>query len=286
MNCLAVAKGLEGFGIRMVNLLWECVRNGIDEKNGGVVYRLCMEGVEKGGDIKFYVISPMEVHGDGTSSRRSRSRTLVRLNVESLIEEKMYVMFSKKLDKRESLEEGLLDVEGIKLGKGLEAMIGKKGEGDACTSRQLERFLRRIACISWLSNRWLSMKKDVASCGSKYLAYSRVEIEYQGSSGLLLQPELPKTSRVDFRVLMPQVVKSRDEIFSRWGYCDNHDLSRSFVKLFVKLLLESFGKLSKSEASLRILGLREVVDWTARIAIGVRPPYFVYVVAWILSNVI
>ncbi|GJR13826.1 hypothetical protein Tco_0796478 [Tanacetum coccineum] len=76
-----------------------------------------------------------------------------------------------------------------------------------------------------LSNRWLSMKKDVASCGSKYLAYSRVEIEYQGSSGLLLQPELPKTSRVDFRVLMPQVVKSRDEIFSRWGYCDNHDLS-------------------------------------------------------------
>ncbi|GJQ98992.1 hypothetical protein Tco_0521977 [Tanacetum coccineum] len=43
-----------------------------------------------------------------------------------------------------------------------------------------------------LSNRWLSMKKDVASCGSKYLAYSRVEIEYQGSSGLLLQHELPK----------------------------------------------------------------------------------------------
>ncbi|GJY28531.1 hypothetical protein Tco_0404298 [Tanacetum coccineum] len=43
-----------------------------------------------------------------------------------------------------------------------------------------------------LSNGWLSMKKDVASCGSKYLAYSRMEIEYQGSSGLLLQPELPK----------------------------------------------------------------------------------------------
>ncbi|GKB76198.1 hypothetical protein Tco_0943093 [Tanacetum coccineum] len=28
------------------------------------------------------------------------------------------------------------------------------------------------------------------NCGSKYLAYSRVEVEYQGSSGLLLQPEL------------------------------------------------------------------------------------------------
>ncbi|GJZ52047.1 hypothetical protein Tco_0606562 [Tanacetum coccineum] len=30
----------------------------------------------------------------------------------------------------------------------------------------------------------------------------------------------------ELRVLMPRVVKSRDEIFSRWGYCDNHDLSR------------------------------------------------------------
>ncbi|GJW94651.1 hypothetical protein Tco_0174323 [Tanacetum coccineum] len=43
-----------------------------------------------------------------------------------------------------------------------------------------------------LTNRWLSMKKDIASCGSKYLAYSEVEVEYQGSSGLLLQPELPE----------------------------------------------------------------------------------------------
>ncbi|GKA20132.1 putative ribonuclease H-like domain-containing protein [Tanacetum coccineum] len=84
---------------------------------------------------------------------------------------------------------------------------------------------------------------------------------------------------------MPRVVKSWDEIFSRWGYCDNHDLSRldnqsierdrligigfvlNFVKfisftfgdkemisvieaiireVFVKLLLDSFGKLSIS----------------------------------------
>ncbi|GKF87513.1 hypothetical protein Tco_0258390, partial [Tanacetum coccineum] len=43
-----------------------------------------------------------------------------------------------------------------------------------------------------LTNRWLSMKKDIASCGSKYLAYSKVEVEYQGSSRLLLQPELPE----------------------------------------------------------------------------------------------
>ncbi|GJW89431.1 hypothetical protein Tco_0164771 [Tanacetum coccineum] len=38
---------------------------------------------------------------------------------------------------------------------------------------------------------------------------------------------------------MPRVVKSQDEIFSRWGYCDNRGLS--------SFLLESFGKLSKGE---------------------------------------
>ncbi|GJZ10702.1 hypothetical protein Tco_0545461 [Tanacetum coccineum] len=47
-----------------------------------------------------------------------------------------------------------------------------------------------MLCGFRLTNQWLSMKKDIASCGSKYLAYSEVEVEYQGSSGLLLQPEL------------------------------------------------------------------------------------------------
>ncbi|GKA50541.1 hypothetical protein Tco_0743614, partial [Tanacetum coccineum] len=49
-----------------------------------------------------------------------------------------------------------------------------------------------MLCGFRLTNRWLSMKKDIASCGSKYLAYLEVEVEYQGSSGLLLQPELPE----------------------------------------------------------------------------------------------
>ncbi|GJZ45770.1 hypothetical protein Tco_0593366 [Tanacetum coccineum] len=231
--------------------------------------------------------------------------------------------------------------------KDLETCLEKGREGDC-----------------WLTNRWLSMKKVIASCDSKYLAYLEVEVEYQGSSGLLLQPELPeyKWERItkdivvklpsviilwavtgdvelngsnvgtrnqqglgvmegslercstfgkkdklepsyvgtfeifgyigptflfdELRVLMPRVVKSRDEIFSRWGYCDNHDLSRldnqsierdrligigfvlNFVKfisftfgdkemisvieaiiheVFVKLLLKSSGKLSISE---------------------------------------
>ncbi|GJW49217.1 hypothetical protein Tco_0090568 [Tanacetum coccineum] len=56
-------------------------------------------------------------------------------------------------------------------------------------------------------------------------------------------------------LLMPRVVKSRDEIFSRWGYCDNHDLSRldnqsierdrligiGFVLNFVKFISFTFG---------------------------------------------
>ncbi|GKG04647.1 hypothetical protein Tco_0315034, partial [Tanacetum coccineum] len=41
-----------------------------------------------------------------------------------------------------------------------------------------------------LTNQLLSIKEDIASCGSKYLAYLEVEVEYQGSLGLLLQPEL------------------------------------------------------------------------------------------------
>ncbi|GKA11987.1 hypothetical protein Tco_0691533 [Tanacetum coccineum] len=87
--------------------------------------------------------------------------------VESLKEEKMYVKFSNNV---EAEQRGCyLDVDEIK------GHAWKKGEGD---------------CL--LTNRWLSMKKDIASCGSKYLAYLEVEVEYQGSSGLLLQPELPE----------------------------------------------------------------------------------------------
>ncbi|GJU62562.1 hypothetical protein Tco_1244397 [Tanacetum coccineum] len=36
------------------------------------------------------------------------------------------------------------------------------------------------------------MKRDITSGGSKYLAHSKLEVEYQRSSGLLLQPELPE----------------------------------------------------------------------------------------------
>ncbi|GJY13539.1 hypothetical protein Tco_0382848, partial [Tanacetum coccineum] len=45
-----------------------------------------------------------------------------------------------------------------------------------------------MMCGFRLTNRWLSMKNDIACCGSKYLAYLEVEVVYQGSLGLLLQP--------------------------------------------------------------------------------------------------
>ncbi|GKC24579.1 hypothetical protein Tco_1026729, partial [Tanacetum coccineum] len=39
-----------------------------------------------------------------------------------------------------------------------------------------------MLCGFRITNRWLNMKKDIASCGSKYLAYLEVEVEYQWSS--------------------------------------------------------------------------------------------------------
>ncbi|GKD75171.1 hypothetical protein Tco_1333453 [Tanacetum coccineum] len=83
--------------------------------------------------------------------------------------------------------------------KDLEACL-EKGEGDCLyvatteeaytTKYSIHPGADTMLCGFRLTNRWLSMKKDIASCGSKYLAYSEVEVEYQGSSGLLLQPEL------------------------------------------------------------------------------------------------
>ncbi|GKC86654.1 hypothetical protein Tco_1147303 [Tanacetum coccineum] len=85
--------------------------------------------------------------------------------------------------------------------KDLEACL-EKGEGDCLyvatteeaytTKYSIHPGADTMLCSFRLTNLWLSMKKDIASCGSKYLAYSEVEVEYQGSSGLLLQPELPE----------------------------------------------------------------------------------------------
>ncbi|GJT97419.1 hypothetical protein Tco_1092937 [Tanacetum coccineum] len=119
--------------------------------------------------------------------------------------------------------------------KDLEACL-EKGEGDCLFGPPFGRDVRTLAieeanttkysihpgadtmlCGFRLTNRWLSMKKDIASCGSKYLAYLEVEVEYQGSSGLLLQPELPewKWERItkDIVVKLPSVSSGYDAIW-------------------------------------------------------------------------
>ncbi|GJS30692.1 hypothetical protein Tco_0491312 [Tanacetum coccineum] len=52
----------------------------------------------------------------------------------------------------------------------------------ACTSRQLKVLMKDC----------MANMKDIASCGSKYLACAEMEVEYKGSSGLLLRPEIPE----------------------------------------------------------------------------------------------
>ncbi|GJV73991.1 hypothetical protein Tco_1493986 [Tanacetum coccineum] len=95
-----------------------------------------------------------------------------------------------------------LDVEGIKWSRWMKLFseygfkakyhLGKENVVVESWSRKKSEAKNEfwIDCGLRFSNWWSSMKKNIASCGSKYLAYSRVEVEYQGSSGLLLQPEL------------------------------------------------------------------------------------------------
>ncbi|GJS32995.1 hypothetical protein Tco_0531377 [Tanacetum coccineum] len=78
-----------------------------------------------------------------------------------------------------------------------------------------------LLCGFRLTNRWLSMKKDIASCGSKYLAYLEVEVEYQGSSGLLLQPELPEwkweriTKDIVFKITSGKETSSSFDVYPK-----------------------------------------------------------------------
>ncbi|GJW11561.1 hypothetical protein Tco_1577388, partial [Tanacetum coccineum] len=70
-----------------------------------------------------------------------------------------------------------------------------------------------------------------------------------------IQANYPLDPTLESTLLMPRVVKSRDEIFSRWGYCDNRGLSRlhnqsierdrligiGFVLDFVEFISFTFG---------------------------------------------
>ncbi|GJT93682.1 hypothetical protein Tco_1082527 [Tanacetum coccineum] len=195
------------------NLLWEASVL-LDRKKGRVMDTLKFTA------MPFGLTNAPAVFIELMSRSKEEYESHVKMIVESLKEERMYVKFSNNVEAKQ--KGSYLDVEGIKwvMSRSWEKVI-------ACTSRQLKvlmkdcmanvvrtsiwRDVRTLAieeayttkysihpgadtmlCGFRLTNRWLSMKKDIASCGSKYLAYSEVEVEYQGSSGLLLQPELPE----------------------------------------------------------------------------------------------
>ncbi|GJX70704.1 hypothetical protein Tco_0307875 [Tanacetum coccineum] len=155
--------------------------------------------------MPFGLTNALAVFMELMSRSKEEYESHVKMIVESLNEEKMYVKFSKNMEAKQ--RGSYLDVEGIKW------HAWKREKVIACTSRQLKvlmkdcmanmRDVRTLAieeayttkysihpkvdtmlCGLRLTNRWLGMKKDIASCGSKYLASSEVEVEYQGSSGL------------------------------------------------------------------------------------------------------
>ncbi|GJR23602.1 hypothetical protein Tco_0972129 [Tanacetum coccineum] len=143
--------------------------------------------------------------------------------------------------------------------KDLEACL-EKGEGDCLyvatteeaytTKYSIHPGADTMLCGFRLTNRWLSMKKDIASCGSKYLAYSEVVVEYQGSSRLLLQLELPEYKWE--RITKDIVVKLPSDKYGR------------FWRLWVVegLTLErcsTFGKKDKLEPS--YVGPFEILGW-------------------------
>ncbi|GJX27546.1 hypothetical protein Tco_0233842 [Tanacetum coccineum] len=119
----------------------------------------------------------------------------MKMIMESLKEEKMYVKFSNNMGsgaKRKLSRCGRNQM-------GSEPLFGEIVTDLGLLRRRYTTNILSILvadtmlCGFRLTNRWLSIKKDIASCGSKYLAYSKEEVEHQGSSRLLLQPELPRS---------------------------------------------------------------------------------------------
>ncbi|GJS77465.1 hypothetical protein Tco_0727346 [Tanacetum coccineum] len=192
------------------NLLWEASVL-LGRKKG------CVMDTLKFTAMPFGLTNAPAVFMELMSRSKEEYESHVKMIVKSLKEEKMYMKFSNNVEAEQIGR--YLDVKGIKW------HAWKREKVIACTPRQLKvlmkdcmanvtsiwRDVRTLAieeayttkysihpgadtmlCAFRLANRWLSMKKDIASCGSKYLAYLEVEVEYQGSTGLLLQPELPE----------------------------------------------------------------------------------------------
>ncbi|GKD34735.1 hypothetical protein Tco_1250244 [Tanacetum coccineum] len=240
--------------------------------------------------------------------------------VESLKEEKMYVKFPNNMEAEH--RGSYLDVEGIKWVMSRswhcqkEQTISvskimtrkesdhkkhawKKGEGYCLYVTTTEGFIRRIAMTN-VGSQWTDSVTPFPryAQGQEGRFKSKWEYHFWGSKVALAVDtdfgsypvKVDKTSFLSKnrkvvapRVLMPQVVKSRDEIFSRWGYYDNHDLSRlvkPLVLTYVPVAIYGvciLGYMSISSFNANI-GVRAVAMNDRRIAIALEfTPEFVYV---------
>ncbi|GJX83588.1 hypothetical protein Tco_0333069 [Tanacetum coccineum] len=118
--------------------------------------------------------------------------------------------------------------------KDLEACLKKKGEGDCLTVETTEDKTSKAKNASTWDVAWLgptSVKRYrewfiLVRQGSDLHLERCKDIGYR--IGVYDKIFYPSWSGYDgvVLVLMPREVKSRDEIFLRWGYCDKHDLSR------------------------------------------------------------
>ncbi|GKA00916.1 hypothetical protein Tco_0673581 [Tanacetum coccineum] len=109
-------------------------------------------------------------------------------------------------------------------------------------------------------------KRKLSRCGRNQMGNEPILALPEGADNFVMlyhgverRIEAKNEFEIDVRrsdlVLMPRVVKSQDEIFSRWGYCDNHVLSRldnqsierdrligiGFVLDFVEFISFTFG---------------------------------------------
>ncbi|GJV71121.1 hypothetical protein Tco_1491116, partial [Tanacetum coccineum] len=113
-----------------------------------------------------------------------------------------------------------------------------------------------MLCGFRLTNRWLSMKKDIASCGSKYLAYSEVEVEYKGSSGLLLQPELPEGHELKHNMIVLAKVRGYSKRGPEFTWERKDQMRSKCPQLFVDSANASSSKILGADQLLVILCYR------------------------------
>ncbi|GJT21605.1 hypothetical protein Tco_0891542 [Tanacetum coccineum] len=131
----------------------------------------------RGDDVARLFLGMRNKHFKTDSKSKEEYESYVKMIVESLKEENMYMKFSNNVEAEQ--RGSYLDVEGIKwmLYRGVERRSVAKNEFEIDV-RQSD-LADMMLMLVLVNNRWLSMKEEIASCGSKYLAYLEVEVEFK-----------------------------------------------------------------------------------------------------------